>query len=111
MAWNLPRDPEESADKDTPEAESLLDAMHSYAEEWSAGWLNDMEFILWSAVQMDRRWAAAEWHEAASRARVLRALAHLSGGWWIWGGPEGRTFLSLDVWERRYAARSPSAHP
>lgn len=33
MAWDMPRDPEESPNKDTPEAEALLDAMHAHAEE------------------------------------------------------------------------------
>lgn len=95
-------DPEESPDKDTPEAQALLDAMHAHAEEMCAGWLHDQEFYLWSAAQQDGRWEVNS--DAVGRARLLRLLAAKAGGWWIHGGPEGRTFLPTDVWERRYAA-------
>lgn len=106
MAWDMPRDPEESPNKDTPEAEALLAVMHAHSDEWCAGWLTDQEFYLWSAVRHDGRWqkvGPCAW----GKAHTLKVLAEAAGGWWIWGGPEGRTFLPLDVWERRYAARQP----
>lgn len=102
--WDMPQDPEESPDKDTPQAEALLDAMHAHSEEMCAGWLTDQEFYLWSAVIKDGRWDAMI---DVALVRLLRLLADEAGGWWVHGGPKGRTFLPLDVWKQRYAARDP----
>lgn len=106
--WDLPVDLEESSNKDTPEAEALLDAMHAHSEEWCAGWLTDQEYYLWSVVIDDQQWDRIG-PDAYARRDLLRTLSDLAGGWWIWGGPEGRTFLPLNVWQRRYAAREPNS--
>jgi hypothetical protein len=67
-------------------------------EYWAAGWLHDLEFILWRAVQED-----AGRFDAASVAR-LRYLSSKCGGWVVWHeSPQYRRWVSLAEWEGRYA--------
>jgi hypothetical protein len=98
----------EPASKDSPEAGALLDVMHAHSEErCAASWHVGQEFYLWSAVTADGRWPEAQ--QAQAWEGPLRDLAEAAGGWWVHGGPEGRTFLPLDAWRKRYAERLPGA--
>jgi hypothetical protein len=62
---------------------------------WAAGWLVDLEFELWSAVQ-----------EESSRVRQanaarLRYLSSKCGGWIVWTDGELR-YVPLEEWRARY---------
>jgi hypothetical protein len=98
--------------EETYEARALLDVMHDYSEERCAGWLNDMEFTLWSAVARDGKHACSA---DPSLVRVLRRLADDAGGWWVhcntlaldWKETGGRVFLEMDKWKALYEAQGP----
>jgi hypothetical protein len=69
-------------------------------EKWAAGWQTDWEYTLWCQVQSG----------VGREADVLRRLARLCGGWWVWrkdddgeapgDDPYGRNlkFVPLDEW-------------
>jgi hypothetical protein len=98
--------------------DALLSAVHDLSEDlWAAGWRNDIEFILWSALLGDGRWRGAK---SVPRAAVQH-LAHLSSecdGWWAhcdtagkeWADTGGRVFMALDKWRTMYAAKAPTEH-
>jgi len=97
------------------EAESLLSAIHDMSEDlWCAGWRNDLEFFLWSALQKDGRWPSATMVRGAA-LRHLTYLAAQCDGWWVhcgtvdrkWEECGGRVFLPLDEWRALYASRVP----
>ena len=78
----------------------LLGLMTGLSEElWCAGWLVDLEFILWFASHGD---AAATGSRAATprQAELLRLLSDEAGGWWVYG-KDGPVFLQTEEWLRR----------
>jgi len=82
--------------------EVLLHRMCDYSEDYHcAGWLNNLEFLLWegpadddeSLTTQNRRKITAE----------LRALAGIAGGWWVYSdetipAERGPVFVSMDRW-------------
>jgi hypothetical protein len=86
----------------------LRQTMHHISEErWCAGWLVDLEYILWREVLAYK--AAGEpphttlgWLEGA---RELAFLSYRAGGWWRWS-PEQKdeVFVPMAEWEQLYAA-------
>ena len=89
--------------------EALLRMMEDISEDcWCAGWLQDLEFTLWTAVitgNLDFGWGMQE--------RELTRLKHLNemaGGWWIWADEEkGRRFVSTEEWLKIYAEKTAKA--
>ncbi|MBA2409382.1 MAG: hypothetical protein H0V62_06310 [Gammaproteobacteria bacterium] len=75
-------------------------------EAYAAGWLTDLEFILWARV-LKRDKSNDE------VADVLAWLAEEAGGWWCWSenADEGRDFVPLDRWSRRFAASQGAKYP
>lgn len=61
----------------------LLRMRNESEDRYAAGWLIDLEYMLWSEP---------EWE----------ALGRLVGGWWVW--PE--RFVPLEEWETMYAKHS-----
>jgi len=74
-----------------PLAGALARAMSDYSEEmWCAGWLIDLEYILWARV--------LEGEQAD-----IKALADAAGGWIVWDDPdEGETFVPMAEWLEIY---------
>ncbi len=103
---------EDPKPEDSHTAQALLDAMHTYSDELCAGWLNDMEFYLWSAVVRDGKYKRSL---DPSFVSLLRMLASESGGWWVhcltvdadWQASGGRVFLPTEQWTTIYAAKGP----
>ena len=89
--------------------ETLLRMMEDMSEDyWCAGWLNDLEYSLWTAVitgNVNFGWGMQE--------RELTRLKHLhemAGGWWIWvGGEERQRFVTTDEWLKIYAEKTIKA--
>lgn len=78
--------------------DALAETMSEISEScWSAGWLNDLEYSLWKAMEtgnLDYGWGI----EQRDLDR-LRHLAGLAGGWWIWPKhAENKTFVAMEKW-------------
>ena len=59
---------------------------------WSAGWLFNLEFILWRKVLDDG--------PESFQPRTLKDLAERAGGWWIWDSKSrGRRFVEMKEWK------------
>lgn len=68
---------------------ALLRYMEWESEErWCAGWLTDLEHILWDEV-------------ITGKDDVLRELAEDARGWWTWddAAEDGRRFVPASEWE------------
>jgi hypothetical protein len=99
-------------DEDSHEAKTLLGVMHDFSEERCAGWLIDMEFRLWSAMERDDKY---DCDGDPTLIRILQRLAADAGGWWVhcntvargWEETGGRVFLPTDEWKAIYAAQGP----
>jgi hypothetical protein len=80
----------------------LLGLMTGLSEDlWCAGWLDDLEYILWDGSPdqplglgvLTRR-----------QRKLLRMLSEECAGWWIWkdGNPK---FVSLEWWRAHLVSR------
>jgi hypothetical protein len=78
----------------------LLGPMTGISEErWCAGWLSNLEFILWRARNGEP--SGFEVGSATPRqAELLRLLSEEAGGWWVYE-EAGPVFLPMDEWLRR----------
>jgi hypothetical protein len=81
-------------------AELLQRLMSDISEEtWCAGWLSDLEYLLWDAVAGERPdWCGPE------IPKQLRFLSDRCGGWMVWDKERGQEYLPLDDWLSRYAS-------
>ena len=97
-----------SVGADADAAAQLAAEMSEVSETYyCAGWLDGLEFSLWSFVTD----TSGEPHECirgeVSRAEVesLRTLSQKARGWWRWDDDiGGEVFVPLAEWERLYAA-------
>ncbi len=93
---------DEEVERLTGAREALLALMTEISqEEWAAGWLDGLEFVLWRRVLADRG--------LPSRSVELRDLANMAGGWWAYlpggeGREKGRTFVPMAEWLRLFEA-------
>lgn len=78
-------------------AKALLQAIEVISEdEWCAGWMADIEFMLWRDIE-----------EGRNDRHQLKALSEACGGWWAWqdrGKESKETFVPLEEWTGKYAA-------
>lgn len=83
----------------------LLRFMEDLSEQhWSAGWVGDLEHLLWDDLTL-RQSCGLQHYEAAQ----LRWLAGLAGGWWVGShdlgtDPPLRCFVELAPWIDQHAA-------
>lgn len=93
----------------TSAATALRDYMSALSEEaWYAGWMMDLEYALWDAVQhgpcVYGRLEITHQHVAK-----LRELSAACGGWVCYSGDSREEeFVPLDQWQRLAAARAAS---
>lgn len=77
-------------------AKALLQAIEVISEaEWCAGWMRDIEFMLWRDIE-----------QGINDRQQLKALALACGGWWAWqdrGKDSKEIFVSLEEWVEKYA--------
>ena len=78
-------------------ARKLLFGLMSYLSEhrYAAGWLVDLEFILWEEASKRSGPGLLPYERAG-----LRVLAALAGGWWVWS-KDGR-FVPMARWLTMY---------
>jgi hypothetical protein len=79
--------------------DTLLQMMRDISEDcWFAGWLHNLEFILWDAVKTGK----VSWGEGLVKERDLirmKYLHELACGWWILvKGEEIERFVSTEEW-------------
>lgn len=85
----------------------LLCRMEDMSEDyWCAGWLQNLEYSLWSFV-VDGPGGFGLGYVDQQQADELRQLAEDAGGWWVWDMTEGRKFVPLDEWREMYRRRCP----
>jgi hypothetical protein len=79
--------------------EALLRMMSDLSEDcWCAGWLQNLEFTLWEAMNSGNK--ELGWGGVAERdfAR-MKHLHEMAGGWWVWAEGENRQrFVTTEEW-------------
>ena len=91
----------------TPEAAALRDYMSDLSEEaWYAGWMMDLEYALWDAVEHGPR-SYGRLDITQQHIANLRELSAACGGWirFAADAPE-EEFVSLDTWKRLATERA-----
>ena len=91
---------------DTQEAArlGLLLMMRGVSEEyWCAGWLIDLEYVLWEVVIGKPSSIAL----TERQTQLLRLLSEEAGGWWRYAD-EGEQFLLMEDWLEHLRARRNS---
>jgi hypothetical protein len=89
----------------SPDARALADRMSEISEEtWCAGWMDDLEFTLWAALDGE----TAEGRPKLTSVQVtdLKALSNACHGWIVFRDDTEETYLPLPEWENRFAAWS-----
>lgn len=93
----------------TTEALALLNCMWAMSEHhYSAGWLSDLEHILWAHVVGTAQFREEDDYNRISPEEVthLRELANEAQGWWIYDdsapGLFGERFVDTSTWLAMY---------
>jgi hypothetical protein len=89
------------------EAAALRDYMSGLSEEaWYAGWMKDLEYALWHAVEHGPR-SYGRLDISKGHIAKLRELSAACGGWirFADGAPD-EEFVSLDAWKRLVTERA-----
>jgi hypothetical protein len=91
----------------SPEAAALRDYMSDLSEEaWYAGWMMDLEYALWNAVEYGRR-SYGRLDITEGHIAKLRELSAACGGWIRFAADvSGEEFVPLDAWKRLVAERA-----
>lgn len=86
-----------AATKDAHASALLLSGMQRISEnEWSAGWMSGLEYVLWEALSGKPRTHTF----TAEDLTELRELSNMCDGWWVWNG--GACFMRLEEWRKTY---------
>lgn len=89
--------------------EVLLHRMKDYSEDnYCAGWLSSLEFLLWDKPDTEDKSPSAQVLGAITPH--LRAIAGIAGGWWVYEdetvpGERGPVFISMERWLQILAER------
>jgi hypothetical protein len=89
--------------------EALLRMMSDLSEDcWCAGWMTDLEFTLWTAVETGNKDFGFGMRECdLSR---LKHLHEMAGGWWVWEkGEADNRFVTTEEWLTILAERGKQA--
>jgi hypothetical protein len=91
----------------SPEAAALRDYMSDLSEDaWYAGWMMDLEYALWDAVEHGPR-SYGRLDITAQHIGRLRELSAACGGWIQFAADAvEEEFVPLDVWKRLAADRA-----
>jgi hypothetical protein len=83
-------------------ADLLLKLMSWISEEcWCAGWMHNLEYILWDAVTGRRENVCSP-----EEIKELKYLSEKCGGWIIWDDQaKGERFIPMQDWLRLYEAK------
>ena len=80
----------------------LINVMSAISEErWCAGWMQNLEYVLWDAV-IGRREDICSPEEI----KQLKYLSEKCGGWIVWDEQaKGERFVPMQDWLRLYEAK------
>jgi len=80
----------------------LINVMSAISEErWCAGWMQNLEYVLWDAV-IGRREDICSPEEI----KQLKYLSEKCGGWIVWDEQaKGERFVPMQDWVRLYEAQ------
>jgi hypothetical protein len=80
----------------------LINVMSAISEErWCAGWMQNLEYVLWDAV-IGRR----EDNCSPEEIEQLKYLSERCGGWIVWDEQaKGERFVPMQDWLRLYEAQ------
>lgn len=85
----------------------LAELMSAISEDqYFAGWLNGLEYELWSLLCDNRTLRDSAFSNTHPHdIRRLRQLSAATGGWIVWSGngDPSQKYIPLDQWEARYA--------
>jgi hypothetical protein len=89
--------------------ETLYNLMADISEdEYYAGWLRDLEYILWSIVVGDGKYKSE--FMQSRYAEQLKALAESENKWYYWSDRKKNIEnMPLDMWIRKYKRNSNKA--
>lgn len=92
-----------AAEKFSPAAADLRDRMSQISEDcYCAGWLGNLEYLLWSAV-MDGPVEKGNWNVTQSDIDSLRLLARRCGGWIVWDDVlVTKIWVPIEEWQSQY---------
>ena len=85
------------------DARALATYMSGLSEEfWCAGWMRDLEFMLWSVGEGGKTDATL----TLTRDQVakLKSLSNACKGWIVFRSDTGETFVSMSEWMNLFAA-------
>ena len=89
------------SDLTTPQLE-LHDLMSSMSEQaWSAGWMHDLEYELWRAVQSSA-YKVGRLQLSPTQCDRLRQLSEKCGGWIAFDDQHEESFVPQAQWLTRY---------
>jgi hypothetical protein len=84
----------------------LLGVMTGISEDhWSAGWLIDLELVLWRACEDGGPFEYGHGIVTQRQCALLRLLSEEAEGWWVFDIGAGPVFLPMDKWLARVASR------
>jgi hypothetical protein len=94
----------------SPDARALATYMSDLSEEfWCAGWMRDLEFMLWSAIEGE------EGHASLTLTRnqlaTLKSLSNACKGWIVFRRDTQETFVPMPEWMRLFAAWRSERNP
>ena len=80
----------------------LINVMSAISEErWCAGWMQNLEYVLWDAVTGRRKGICS-----AEEIGQLKYLSEKCGGWIVWDEQaKGERFVPMQDWLRLYEAQ------
>ncbi len=88
----------------TPAQRELADFMSAISEEvCSAGWMVELEYVLWDALT-DGRSVRGSLQLRGNERAELRRLCDACSGWVFFDERSGETWLPIGEWERRFVA-------
>lgn len=80
--------------------EQKMSAISEYC--YCAGWLDGLEYSLWSFVQEGpRNWGQRE--VTQNDIDELKLLSEICGGWIVWDDKYKETFVHMNTWRGLYA--------
>jgi hypothetical protein len=87
----------------SPDARALATYMSDLSEEfWCAGWMRDLEFMLWSVIEGGE--ADASLTLTRDQLATLKSLSNACKGWIVFRRDTQETFVSMPEWMQLFAA-------
>ena len=86
----------------TPVQQQLLSIMGKISERcYTAGWMNNLEYVLWNAVMSGPRKYGQD-YITQKDIDELRILSALCNSWIVFDEVKEETSMQLSAWEKKY---------